>query len=450
VNLSRQSPKRFWKFLVQPMVALIWSFFAVFPIWFTGASVKRFLVYVVLFSLILLAPALSEKFRKIRYLGEVITILFCSGLLIFERSLFLSLAMPVVVVVVLLLAVVTYGRTSIRRIFAVNFAILVCLLVATEIGFRFATENYKGLSWEVLLARNSEPTYQYSSVETFRSLRSDGPGSWPYPLITNNASGLRTTTDQPASYSGRILIFGGSTTFCGEVPDNMTSSSILQRLLNDRGAKRRVENYGKNAATSADRVDVLKSVDNLSRNDIVIFYIGINEAGVGFTQKQQPIELIGNVPEIGTGIQRMGNYSRIANVLYRKLVFGSIVVSEQSKFDAVQQLRKSIDDAKVITDKVGASLVPVLQANLFTRNPSTSYDNDLGRLYGSELKVVMRDLYSRFKPVISTYKYHGDATSVMNNLEPSPYYDWMHVNAEGDKRIAAYFEKHLVDLQLID
>ena len=62
----------------------------------------------------------------------------------------------------------------------------------------------------------------------------------------------------------------------------------------------------------------------------------------------------------------------------------------------------------------------------------------------------MRDMYSRLQPVIQSHKYHGDATAVMNNLEPSPYFDWMHVNAEGDKRIAAYLEKLLVDSQLIE
>ena len=62
----------------------------------------------------------------------------------------------------------------------------------------------------------------------------------------------------------------------------------------------------------------------------------------------------------------------------------------------------------------------------------------------------MRDMYARFRPVVSTYEYHGDATAVMNNLEPSPYYDWMHINVEGNKRIAEYLEKHLVALQLIE
>ena len=427
---------RFLKTSIEPLGALVWAFIAVFPIWLSGCTAKRFIVYFVLFGLLLISPSLIAQFRKIRFFAEFIAVAFCICFLIFERSSVTSLVMRILLVLFLLLAVITYGRPSIRRIVAVNFVILVCLLVVTEIGFRFAT--------------SAESSSQYQSVEIFRNSRTDGPGMFPDPIKTSTAGGLRTTTDQPVSYSGRVLILGGSTTFCAEVPDDMTFSSILQRLLNDRHAKRRVENFGKSAATSTDRVTVLEKVDDLSKGDIVIFYIGVNEAGVGFTQRVLPVGIINKVPELGTVIQKASSYSRIADVLFRKLVFGSIQVSEQTKLDAVQKFKKSMDDAKAITDKVGATLVPVLQANLFTRNPSTAYDNDLGRLYGSELSFVMRDMYSRLQPVIQSYKYHGDATAVMNNLEPSPYFDWMHVNAEGDKRIAAYLEKLLVDSQLID
>jgi len=421
---------------MQSLGAIIWSFIAVFPILLSGAAIERFLTYFLLFGLILLAPKLTEKFRKIRYLSESLAVLFCGGLLIFERSSLSSLAMRVVLVLFLLLAVITYCRPSIRRIVVINFVVLFCLLIPTEIGFRFVT--------------NSQSSSQFQIVDIFRNSRPDGPAAWPTKFTTSSTNGLRTTTDQPASYSGRVLIFGGSTTFCADAPDFMTYPSILQRLLNDRGAKRRVENYGKSAATSTDRVIVLEGVKDLSKGDIVIFYIGVNEAGVGFTQRELPAGIISKVPEIGTAIQKASRYSRIADVLFRKLVFGSIEVSEQSKLDAVQKFQKSMDDAQAITDKVGAFLVPVLQANLFTRNPPSAYDIDLGKLYGSELSVVVRDLYSRFRPVISTYEYHGDATAAMNNLKTTPYFDWHHANAEGNRQIAEYLKKHLVDSQLID
>jgi len=436
VNFSQRPLKHFLKFLMQSLGALIWSFIAVFPILLSGINFRRFLIYFTLFGIILLAPTLIKNFCKVKHLSEFLVVLFYISWLIFDRSSVSSVTVRIILALFFLLVTMIYTRPSIRRIIAVNFVIMVCLLVMTEIGFRFTT--------------SSEFSSQFQTVEIFRGTRSDGPGSWPYPLTTTSPNGLRTTSDQPASFSGKVLIFGGSTTFCAEVPDHMTTSSILQRLLNDRGANRRVDNYGKSAATSTDRVAALGKVVDLNKGDIVIFYIGVNEAGVGFTQRDLPVGIISKVPEIGTVIQKASNYSRIADVLFRSLVFGSIQVSEQSKQDAVQKFQKSMYDAKAITDKVGATLVPVLQANLFTRNPLSDYDRALGKLYGRELSLVMSDMYSRLQPVVQSYKYHGVATAVMDNLEPSPYFDWMHVNYEGDIRIATYLEKLLVDSQLIE
>jgi hypothetical protein len=38
----------------------------------------------------------------------------------------------------------------------------------------------------------------------------------------------------------------------------------------------------------------------------------------------------------------------------------------------------------------------------------------------------------------------------MDNLEPSPYFDWMHVNAAGDQKIATFMRELLVEKKLID
>ena len=100
--------------------------------------------------------------------------------------------------------------------------------------------------------------------------------------------------------------------------------------------------------------------------------------------------------------------------------------------------------------KAGATFVPVLQATLFTRNPSSDYDRTLAKMYGGELGVVMPDMYERLLPIISEYENFGDARSVMNNLEPSPYFDWMHVDSRGDIRIATFISNLLFEKNLIN
>jgi hypothetical protein len=246
------------------------------------------------------------------------------------------------------------------------------------------------------------------------------------------------------------MIFGGSTTFCGEVSDRFTYPSELQRMLNDRNANFLVENYGKSAATATDRVQVLKSIDDLNKDDIVIFYVGVNESGVGFVQRELPSKLITKLPELGNALKNISDYSRIADILFRKFVFGGIEISENSKLKAETDFRKAMQDAESLVTEAGARFVPVLQANLFTRNPSSDYDRTLAKMYGSELGGVMNEMYERLLPIISAYENFGDARAAMDNLERSPYYDWMHIDARGDFRIAIFLNDLLLDKGLIE
>ena len=405
------------------------------PIWASGLSSRRAVVYTFLFA------ALSKltNFSKIRIspsLSCLATFAFGSTLLWLERASFLHTPIRAIIIAWLVLLMIVASNPKLRKLVSVNLLVFGVLFSFLEIPFRLLT--------------SAQSSSQFQYIELFRNSRSDGPGPWPYPETTMTVDGLRTTTDQPKSGSGRILIFGGSTTFCAEVPDRLTHASILQRILNDRDSGLIVKNYGKSAATSTDRVKVLKTIGDLTKNDIVIFYVGINEAGVGFTQRDLPVGLIAKIPELGNALQKISKYSRIADLLFRKLVFGGIEISESSKLKAENDLRKAMEEAESFTSKSGARFVPVLQANLFTRNPSTDYDQTLAKMYGNELGVVMPEMYERLLPVISNYKYFGDARAVMDNLEPSPYFDWMHVNAAGDQRIATFMRDQLVKNNLIE
>ena len=416
-------------------ITIFFAAIAMAPIWASGLSSRHSLFFSALF-VVLSSLVNSSKFRISTLFAGLLAFIFGCGLLAIENASFVNLPIQVIIVAWLVLVMLIAKIQKLRKIVSVNLLVFAVLFLFLEIPFRFLT--------------SSQSSSQFQYIELFRNSRSDGPGPWPYPETTMTLEGLRTTTDQPKSGSGRILIFGGSTTFCAEVPDRLTHASILQRMLNDRDSGLIVKNYGKSAATSTDRVKVLKTIGDLTKNDIVIFYVGINEAGVGFTQRDLPVGLIAKIPELGNALQKISKYSRIADLLFRKLVFGGIEISESSKLKAEDDFRKAMEEAESFTSKAGASFVPVLQANLFTRNPSTDYDQTLAKMYGSELGVVMPEMYDRLLPVISSYENFGDARAVMDNLEPSPYFDWMHVNAEGDQRIATFMRDLLLDKKLID
>jgi len=434
VDQSKVSPIRS-VILKNVSIPIFFSIIAMAPIWASGLSSHRAIFYSALFVLLVSLVNFSN-YRVSTPVAGLSALIFSSGLLAIERTSIIHLPIRLIITIWLVLLMLIVHNQKLRKVVSINLIVFAVLFLFLEIPFRFLT--------------SAQSSSQFQYIELFRNSRSDGPGPWPYPETTMTVDGLRTTSDQPKSGSGRILIFGGSTTFCAEVPDRLTHASILQRMLNDRDSGMIVKNYGKSAATSTDRVKVLKTINNLTKNDIVIFYIGINESGVGFTQRDLPVGLIAKLPEVGNALQKISKYSRIADLLFRKLVFGGIDISEKSKSAAQTEFTKAMNEANSFATKSGAKFVPVLQANLFTRNPSTDYDRALANLYGGELGVVMPDMYERLFPIISKYENFGDAREVMNNLEPSPYFDWMHVNAEGDQRIATFMRDLLVEKKLID
>ena len=100
----------------------------------------------------------------------------------------------------------------------------------------------------------------------------------PHFHIENN---VRQTTDQPAQAENRIWLFGGSTMFCQEVPDELTIASHLQRLVNDAGCGTwRVENLGTPSMTIAQHLARLHDTP-VAPGDIVIFYDGFNDVWHG-------------------------------------------------------------------------------------------------------------------------------------------------------------------------
>lgn len=74
--------------------------------------------------------------------------------------------------------------------------------------------------------------------------------------------GIRKTTDQPQKFSNVIYLFGGSTVFCNEVPDQYTIASFVQQLVNESSPERyKVENYGATTVVSGQELERLKRYD---------------------------------------------------------------------------------------------------------------------------------------------------------------------------------------------
>ncbi len=415
--------------------ALLTSALVVLPVWAAGLSVLKTVFYVMVLSAVMMAVRLGWSRLVIRAIALGVGLAVAISIVMNESGSIVTFGVRAFLSTLIFLSLILFGNQKIYRVVVVNVSILLVLALVVEIGFRFLVP--------------AQASSQYEVIELFRTDRNDGPGAQKDVSINTDKSGLRVTADQPSSTVGRILIFGGSTTFCGEVNDKDTYPSQLQRTILNTGFKMRVENYGKSAATATDRVEVLRDISDLTAEDVVIFYIGVNEAGVGFTQRDVPVQFIRKVPELGTALQKASSYSRVSDFLFRSFVFGGVSVTEQSKIDAVNQLDQALGEAQSIATRAGAKFVPILQANLFTKEPKSEYDVELGTMYGSALETVVTDIYERMADVVREYQFAGDATGVMNELEVSPYYDWHHVDENGNKQIADFIFNLLLKKDLL-
>lgn len=310
-----------------------------------------------------------------------------------------------------------------RRVAVANTVVLVALLGLTEVALR-ATSSWDG-------ARNFQP------VEIYRQMAAGGPDEVAVVGISHE-KGLRRTTDQPTVADRRVLIFGGSTTACNEVIDANTWPSALQRLLGGPMSKWLVENHGSSAATAANRVTALKSITYLRSGDLVVFYVGVNDAGVSFTLREAPTSLLKEVPRLGSALRRISEYSVLADRIFRSLVFGGISTSDRARADALSNFQNALSEASTFAEAHGARFVPVLQAHLFTRANPTDYDRGLGAIYSTRLPMAVDAIYPALWNEVRRYDNAIDARSAQDGLMRSPYYDWHHVDARGNEAIARF------------
>lgn len=318
-------------------------------------------------------------------------------------------------------------RMSARRVIAWNLAVLLAGLIGAEVLARLILTDQRSAG--------------FRTAEMIRQASAEAPDQYDDPPTYSEA--LRTTVGQPESAARRVFALGGSTTLCAEVPDHLTWSSQLQALLNDSGRVIRVENLGKSAATLTERVAYLRTSGDVATGDVVILYGGVNEAGLSFTQRDLPAQMIRRFPRIGTALAKAARYSRMADIAFRRLVFGGVSPSPEGTEASVESFRLAIRGARDLARERGARVVVVLQPHLFTREPRTAFDRALGASFSPALESAVDSAYTEIERMLDDEIAWLDARQVMNPINRSPYYDWHHVDGRGNAAIAAFIYEHV-------
>ena len=341
------------------------------------------------------------------------------------------------------------------RIFGTNLIIFVMLFSIIEVSLR-VTENTdvvqksnpEFVKWQskkyyqdanaLSKANNSYSPldeYNFANGELIKSsgdLITIGDFDGSYIKIKD---GRRVTVGSSGLRQRRVLMFGGSTVFCAEVPDLLTSSSQLQQLILKNDFDFDVLNYGIPGLRIENQFHILKNVTDLESGDIVVFYDGVNdlirtfEEGLNRHKNQTP--------------WRQLNSSSLAvekrSIIFKRLSISGYVDSiggdtEYLDLGAEQYI---VDNwlkyerlARELVQKRGAEFVHLLQPNWLT------YKKLIVGKFEDKRFSDMRIIQEIFKNNATQNSGIVDFTDSLNSLTDTPFLDWAHLDEIGNKKIA--------------
>ena len=305
--------------------------------------------------------------------------------------------------------------------------------------------------------------------ESFRQ-----PGGWQYPKGTqliipndfsgkyfNVADGKRRTAFQPDDFEHAVYVFGGSTVYCSEVPDEFTMPSRLQLILGQRyGKKCLVENYGTTTVSVAQQVERLKTV-RLAKGDIVVFFDGDNDV------YQRVYLAAGNQSELQKkrdAFNKMNFLLKLRFWIYLNFVDRSQFVktfmnpynvtipnhltNEVQRQHICEELylayKANILEANRIASAAGARFFHFLQPNLFTMGKRTKYEEALIRnryITPVGFEIAVRIAYPVLRKVVSDIAAEcrsSDFSTLLSGrtLNEEFYLDAWHVNDRANQIVA--------------
>lgn len=258
--------------------------------------------------------------------------------------------------------------------------------------------------------------------------------------LLNVVSGLRVTTDSPAVSKKRIIIFGGSTVFCGEVPDNLTSCSLLQTKFNDNDISATVINYGRHGSTLQNRLLYLERAE-FNRDDLILFWFGVNELGWKLMEGKTNIPFfIFLLNRVSDGFKFFSKY--LALCTFFSQLFDYLFLTPVSRNYSHLDLKRSLEKLKHLSQLRGFEYRVFLQPNLLTKTDLTHREQVLIELFlsgrrGRITKRLLEKNYPKFRSLLDGYR-GIDASGVFLETNQEVFVDWCHLNSVGNKIVAEF------------
>lgn len=247
--------------------------------------------------------------------------------------------------------------------------------------------------------------------------------------------GRRVTVGSNGLRQRRVLVFGGSTVFCAEVPDLLTSSSQLQQLILKNNFDFDVLNYGIPGLRIENQFNILKNVPDLGPGDIVVFYDGVNdlirvfEEGLDRHKNQAPWRQLNSFSFAVEKRSSLFKHLSISGYVDNIGVANEYLDSDARQYISDNWLKYE-ELARELVQKTGADFVHILQPNWLTYKKLSEGKSEDRRF--SDMRVIQEI----FKNNATQKSGIIDFTDRLDSLTDTPFLDWVHLDEVGDKKIA--------------
>jgi hypothetical protein len=299
------------------------------------------------------------------------------------------------------------------------------------------------------------------------------PGGWTTPdgtrlVLPNDFTGTwfnvrdhkRATTGQPKSFQHTVYVFGGSTVYSSEVPDDFTIPSQLQKLLNEQQPDTwKVENLGASTVTASQELERLKTTAPVS-GDVVIFYDGVNDViqGVYYNNPTGWIvhsnrERFKNLEPSRALLLRLDLWLRDHTAIYPQIrpvhsaapahlanATQALAIAEPT----ATQYAAALTAAAGYAHAHGALFIHALQPNIFTKSAPSDEEQTLRAnpvLVLPGMDKAFAAAYPALQHVTANLQpddvVHLDLTTAFDNLH-DVYLDFCHVAHVGNAAVARF------------
>jgi lysophospholipase L1-like esterase len=260
------------------------------------------------------------------------------------------------------------------------------------------------------------------------------------PTLNVTGEGLRVTPGSECRPSSRrVWIFGGSTVWGGDVPDDGTLPAALQRLMPEAC----VTNFGQIAYTSTQGVIQLETeLRDGRRPSLVIFYDGVNDALAALATRRPGLHH--GLEDITT---RLEHPISLRNLLQSSHLVQLVKYGVHRGGSRIPSQPDAIADATASGYRVNVRIVQTLarafdflpaffwQPSLLTgRKPLTPEERKIP--IDPELKSLFERIHARIHLLSRDVDGLHDLTAALDQFPAHAYTDWHHLTPAANDRIA--------------